>query len=185
MGIGLVGCHQYSTLLIGIILFFMCVLRVTLWCILTIMGQFSEYKTLASLFLRFLLKICLGSWDRDNFLVICNFFIFQKKWIFKKNFIKNWLKMVKNQFSTFDIFQKMKDWIWNYQKWNWILWNYQKLNFQFFSLSEKLKIELKINFHFSEIIENRTKMKWTFLYTDGIKDWIWNYQKLNWILWNH
>ena len=134
MGIGLVGCHQCSTLLIGIIPFFMCVLSVTLWCILTIMCQFSEYKTLASLFLRFSLKICLGPWDRNNFLAICNFFIFQKKRIFMKNFIKRWLKMVKNEFSTFD----------RIKKWNWILWNYWKLNFQFSSLSEKLRIELKI-----------------------------------------
>ena len=53
MGIGLVGCHRCSTLLIGIIPFFMCVLSVTVWCILTITFQFSEYKRLALLFLRF------------------------------------------------------------------------------------------------------------------------------------
>ena len=108
MGIGLVGCHQYSTLLIGIILFFMCVLRVTLWCILTIMGQFSEYKTLASLFLRFSLKICLGSWDRDNFLVICNFFIFQKKMNFHEKFHS---KLIKNgQKSIFNFWHIPKKW---------------------------------------------------------------------------
>ena len=43
---------------------------------------------------------------KDNFLAICNFFIFQKNWIFMKNFIKNWLKIVKNQCSIFHIFQK-------------------------------------------------------------------------------
>ena len=53
MGIGLVGCHRWSTLLIGIIPFFMCVWSVTLWCILAVMFQFSECKPFASLFLRF------------------------------------------------------------------------------------------------------------------------------------
>ena len=53
MGKGLVGCHRWSTLLIGIIPFFMCVWSVTLWCILAVMFQFSECKPFASLFLRF------------------------------------------------------------------------------------------------------------------------------------
>ena len=72
-----------------------------------------------------------------------------------KNFIKTWLKIVKNQFSIFHIFQK--NWKVNLKLLkielnclkllkieNWIE-NCQKINFLFFfSLSEKLKIELKI-----------------------------------------
>ena len=160
MGIGLVGCHQYSTLLIGIILFFMCVLRVTLWCILTIMGQFSEYKTLASLFLRFSLKICLGSWDRDNFLVICNFFIFQKKWIFKKNFIKNWLKMVKNQFSTFDIFQKNERLNLKLPKMELNSLKLSKIEFSIFFVIRKIKnwIENQFSFFWNHWKSNKNEM---------------------------
>ena len=90
---------------------------VTFWCILTIMFQFSEYKPLVSLFLRFsYIASFLGPWDRDNFLAICNFFTSQKNWIFMKNCIKNWLKIVKNQFSISFVFWKIKNWIKNCPK---------------------------------------------------------------------
>ena len=48
---------------------------------------------------------------------------------------------------------------------NWIE-NCQKINFQFLSLSEKLKIELKIAQNQFSFFSHYWKMKWTFSYTD-------------------
>ena len=82
-----------------------------------------------------------------------------------KEFKIDW-KLPKNQFSIFSVIRKIKNRIENCPKpificfklfriENWIE-NCQKINFQFFSLSEKLKIELKI-------AQNRFSFFWNYL----------------------